>query len=122
MKSTDNKKAQTFDGQGLIAVNKGILTMSNITQFSTDKQIQVSEHQLRRLLEFINLANSAFTELNALSYAIQDRLEKHTIAHSLTGLALEKSSQFKDECMEELEFFKQNSPQLVSTFSEELVA
>ena len=26
MKSTDNKKAQTFDGQGLNVVNKGIST------------------------------------------------------------------------------------------------
>lgn len=30
MKSTDNKKAQTFDGKGFSVVNKGILTMSSL--------------------------------------------------------------------------------------------
>lgn len=34
MKSTDNKKAQTLDGTGLIEVNIGILTMSNVAQIT----------------------------------------------------------------------------------------
>ena len=30
MKSTDNKKARSLENKGLIAVNKGILTMSSL--------------------------------------------------------------------------------------------
>ena len=63
MKSIDNKKAQHLQATGLIAVNKGILTMSNITHFSKGKQVQISEHQLLRLLESIRTAKFRFAEL-----------------------------------------------------------
>jgi hypothetical protein len=123
MKSIDNKKARTLDGKGLIDVNNfRKVNMTNITHFAQGKQVQVSEHQLSRLLDLIKLANKAFSELNALSYAARDQLDKNSIAHTLMGLALEKSSQLKDECMEELEFFKECSPQLVEVFAKELVA
>lgn len=122
MKSTDNKKAQNFGRSGFSVVNKGILTMNNITHFAQGKQVQVSEHQLSRLLDLIKLANKAFSELNALSYAARDQLDKNSIAHTLMGLALEKSSQLEDECMEEFEFFKECSPQLAEVFAKELAA
>lgn len=122
MKPADNKKAHDFGEQGLNVVNTGILTMNNITHIAQGKQVQVSEQQLSRLLDFVKLARIAFTELNALSYAVQGQLDKNTVAHTLIGLALEKSSQLEDECMEEFEFFKECSPQLVKVFAEELAA
>lgn len=123
MKSTNNKKAhQILADRGLIAVNKGILTMSNITQFSTEKQIQVSEHQLRRLLDFVNVANSKFSEVQVLADVIAEKSEEYSANQVLARLASSISLAFCDECLEELDFFKENSPQLVSTFSEELVA
>ena len=95
--------------------------MNNIAQFTQDKQVQVSEQQLRSLLEFIKLANEAFLELNALSYAVRDRLDKNTIAHTLMGLALDKSSRLGDECLEEFKFFQECSPELAVKFAEDLV-
>ena len=37
--------------------------MNNITQFTQDKQVQVSEQQLRSLLEFVRIANNRFDEI-----------------------------------------------------------
>ena len=123
MKPADNKKAHNFGEQGLIDVNNfRKVNMNNITHIAQGKQVQVSEQQLSRLLDFVKLARIAFTELNALSYAVQGQLDKNTVAHTLMGLALEKSSQLEDECMEEFEFFKECSPQLVKVFAEELAA
>lgn len=96
--------------------------MSNITQFSQGKQVQVSEHQLRRLLEFINVANIKFNELQTLTGVISEKSEEHSTAQTLARLATSLAMDFCDQCSEEFDFFKEYSPQLVSTFAEELAA
>ena len=51
----------------VICANKGILTMSNITHITEANQVQISEHQLLRLLESIRTAKFRFAELQARS-------------------------------------------------------
>lgn len=120
---TGNKKAQTLDGAGLIdVITKEVNDMTNITQFSQGKQVQVSEHQLRRLLGFVNSANNTFNELQALTSVIAEKSDDYSIAQTLARLASSIANNFSDECSEEFDFFKECSPQLVSTFAEELAA
>lgn len=122
MKSIGNKKAHDLGGQGFSVVNKEILTMSNITQFTQGKQVQISEHQLRRLLDFINVANIKFNELQALTGVIAEKSAEHSTAQTLARLATGLAIDFCDQCSEEFDFFKECSPQLISTFAEELAA
>ncbi|WP_338562563.1 hypothetical protein [Acinetobacter sp. KS-LM10] len=120
---TDNKKAQNLDGTGLIdVITQDVNNMTNITQFSQGKQVQVSEHQLRRLLGFVSVANIAFNELQALTGVIAEKSEDYSVAQTLARLASSLANNFSDECSEEFDFFKECSPQLVSTFAEELAA
>lgn len=120
---TGNKKApESWWSRSFDVVNKEILTMTNITQFSQGKQVQVSEHQLRRLLEFVNSANNTFNELQALTSVIAEKSDEHSITQTLARLASSLANNFSDVCLEEFDFFKECSPQLVSTFAEELAA
>lgn len=123
MKTTGTKKpCPTTNLNKVICANTGRLTMSNITQFSNDKQIQVSEHQLRRLLEFVNITEQKLLEVQTLIRVIAEKSEAHSTAKTLAHIASGITMDYREECGEELEFFKTNSPQLVSTFVEELVA
>lgn len=81
--------------------------MSNITHFSKGKQVQVSEHQLRRLLEFVNTANNTFNELQALTSVIAEKSDDYSIAQTLARLASSIANNFSDECLEEFDFFKE---------------
>lgn len=110
------------DEGALNVVTKEVNNMTNITQFTQGKQVQVSEHQLRRLLEFVNTANNTFNELHALTSVIAEKSDNHSIAQTLARLASSIANKFSDECSEEFDFFKECSPQLVSTFAEELAA
>ena len=88
----DNKKPCSPPRlQGLEIVNKGILTMNNITQFTQDKQVQVSEQQLRSLLEFVRIANNRFDEISALTTVIAEKSELSptikTLAHLASSIA-----------------------------------
>ncbi len=51
--------------------------MSNITHFPKGKQVQISEHQLLRLLESIRTAKYRFAELQALAGVIAEKSSKH---------------------------------------------
>lgn len=106
----------------VICANKGILTMSNITHFSKGKQVQISEHQLLRLLESIRTAKYRFAELQALAGVIAEKSSKHSTAETLARLASRIANDSQDECLEGFEFFKEFSPQLASLFAEELAA
>lgn len=121
---TDNKKplAILADEGALNVITQEVNDMTNITQFSQGKQVQVSEHQLRRLLGFVNVANIAFNELQALTGVIAEKSEDYSVAQTLARLASSIANNFSDECSEEFDFFKECSPQLVSTFAEELAA
>ena len=124
MKTTGTKKPcqTTNQMQGLVAITERCKHMSNITHFSKGKQVQISEHQLLRLLESIRTAKYRFAELQALAGVIAEKSSKHPTAETLARLASGTANDSQDECLEEFEFFKQYSPQLASLFVEELVA
>jgi prophage antirepressor-like protein len=65
MKSIDNKKAQTFDGQGFNVVNKGILTMSSLALSFNEVNFTPVEQNGQVWLTASELAN-------ALGYAKSD--------------------------------------------------
>ena len=96
--------------------------MTNITNFQQGKQVQISEHQLLRLLDFIRVANNKFGELQALASVIAEKSSKHSTAETLARLAFGIANNSQDECLEEFEFFKEFSPQLASLFAEECAA
>lgn len=96
--------------------------MNNITQFTQDKQVQVSEQQLRSLLEFVRIANNRFDEISALTTVIAEKSEQSPIIKTLAHLASSIANNFQDICVEEFDNFKECSPDLVKFFAEELVA
>ena len=124
MKLTGTKKPcpTTNQMQGLVAITKDVKHMSNITHFSKGKQVQISEHQLLRLLESIRTAKYRFAELQALAGVIAEKSSKHSTAETLARLASGIANDSQDECLEEFEFFKEHSPQLASLFAEGLAA
>ena len=96
--------------------------MSNITHFSKGKQVQISEHQLLRLLDSIRTAKFRFAELQVLASVIAEKSSKHSTAETLARLESGIANNSQDECLEEFEFFKEFSPQLASLFAEECAA
>ncbi|MDM1248527.1 hypothetical protein HX005_14120 [Acinetobacter sp. R933-2] len=59
-----HKKAHNIlADRGLVAVDKEIPTLSNIPQFIHGRQVQVSEQQLRSLLQFIGATKKLYKEL-----------------------------------------------------------
>jgi site-specific recombinase len=122
MKSIDNKKAQTFDGKGFSVVNKGILTMSNITHITEANQVQISEHQLERFVDFINNAEEGFSALETLVRLIMEKSEKHTTAYTLAAITWDKLDDWVSACHEEIGYFKQHSPKVANLVLKESVA
>ena len=119
----DNKKALNFGRSGLdVRHNSEKLTMNNITQFTQDKQVQVSEQQLRSLLEFVRIANNRFDEISALTTVIAEKSELSPTIKTLAHLASSIANNFQDICVEEFDNFKECSPDLVKFFAEELAA
>ncbi|ENU86108.1 hypothetical protein [Acinetobacter sp. CIP 102129] len=96
--------------------------MNNITQFTQDKQVQVSEQQLRSLLEFVRIANNRFDEISALTTVIAEKSELSPTIKTLAHLASSIANNFRDICVEEFDNFKEYSPDLVKFFAEELAA
>lgn len=96
--------------------------MNNITQFTQDKQVLVSEQQLRNLLGFISAANHKFNELQALTSVVAEKSEDYSAAQTLARIASGMANNFCDLCSDELNDFKQLSPELVKIFAEELAA
>lgn len=93
--------------------------MNTLTHFTQSKQVQISEQQLRSLLEFIHVANHRFDEISALTSVIAEKSE-HSTVKILARLAESISESFQDACVEEFDSFKEYSPHLVNTFAEEL--
>ena len=100
----------------------GILTMNNIQHITQGKQVRVSEHQLRRLLEFVSVTSAKFNEIQALTSVVAEKSAECSIAQTLARLASGIANDCCDECLEEFDFFKEHSPELVEVFSEELAA
>lgn len=123
MKSTDNKKApESWRSRSLIAVNKGILTMSNITHITEANQVQISEHQLERFVEFINNAEDGFDSLQTLVYLIMEKSEKHTTAYTLAAITWDKLDDWVSQCHKEIRYFKEHSPKAANLVLKESVA
>ena len=123
MKSTDNKKApDSWRKRSFSVVNKGILTMSNITHIAEANQVQISEHQLERFVDFINNAEEGFSALETLVRLIMEKSEKHTTAYTLAAITWDKLDDWVGACHEEIGYFKQHSPKVANLVLKELVA
>ena len=123
MKSIDNKKApESWRMRSFSVVNKGILTMSNITHITEVNQVQISEHQLERFIEFINNAEDGFCALETLVRLIMEKSEKHTTAYTLAAITWDKLDDWVTACHEEVEYFKQHSPKAAKLVLQESVA
>ena len=96
--------------------------MNNIQHITQGKQVRVSEHQLRRLLEFVSVTSAKFNEIQALTSVVAEKSAECSIAQTLARLASSIANDCRDECLEEFDFFKEHSPELVEVFSEELAA
>ena len=123
MKSIDNKKApESWRMRSLIAVNKGILTMSNITHITEANQVQISEQQLERFVDFINNAEESFNSLEVMVRLIMEKSEKHTTAYTLASITWDKLDDWMTMCHEEVAHFKQHSPKAASLVLKEYAA
>ena len=123
MITTDNKKAQTFDGQGLIGViTMEVNNMSNITHIADGKQVQISEQQLERFIDFINNAEESFNSLEVMVRLIMEKSEKHTTAYTLASITWDKLDDWRAMCHEEVAHFKQHSPKAASLVLKECAA
>lgn len=123
MKLTDNKKApQSWRIRSFRVVNKGILTMSNITHITEANQVQISEHQLERFVDFINNAEKGFSDLQTLVTLIMEKSEKHTTAYTLASITWDHLNKWVDECCEEVTYFEQHSPKAAKLLAQESVA
>lgn len=122
MKSIDNKKARSLENKGFSVVNKGILTMSNITHITEANQVQISEHQLERFVDFINNAEEGFSALETLVRLIMEKSEKHTTAYTLAAITWDKLDDRVSACHEEIGYFKQHSPKAANLVLKESVA
>ena len=55
--------------------------MSNITHITEANQVQISEHQLERFVEFINNAEEGFSALETLVRLIMEKSETVSYTH-----------------------------------------
>ena len=120
---TDNKKARTLDGKGLIdVITKEVNNMSNITHIADGKQVQISEHQLKRFVDFINNAEESFNSLEVMVRLIMEKSEQHTTAYTLASIIWDKLDDWMTMCHEEVRHFKQHSPKAASLVLKECAA
>ena len=123
MKSTGTKKpCHPPRLNKVICANKGILTMSNITHITEANQVQISEHQLERFVDFINNAEEGFSALETLVRLIMEKSEKHTTAYTLAAITWDKLDDWATACNEEISYFKQHSPKAANLVLKECAA
>lgn len=122
MKSIDNKKAHGLENRGFSVVTIGNVTMSNITHITEANQVQISQHQLERFVDFINNAEEGFSALETLVRLIMEKSEKHTTAYTLASITWDKLDDWATACNEEVEYFKQHSPKAAKLVLKESVA
>lgn len=123
MKTTDNKKApQILADRGFSVVTIGNVTMSNITHITEANQVQISQHQLERFVDFINNAENGFSDLQTLVTLIMEKSEKHTTAYTLASITWDHLNKWVDECCEEVAYFEQHSPKAAKLLAQESVA
>lgn len=96
--------------------------MNNIPQFIHGGQVQVSEQQLRSLLQFIGAASNVLDQLQVLTSVVAEKSDDFSTAQTLARIASGMANNFCDLCSEELNGFKQHYPDLVKTFADDLTA
>ena len=96
--------------------------MSNITHITEANQVQISEHQLERFVDFINNAEEGFSALETLVRLIMEKSEKHTTAYTLAAITWDKLDDWVSACHEEIGYFKQHSPKAANLVLKELAA
>lgn len=124
-KTPDNKKpCSPPRSQGLNTTNhhKGSISMSNITHIADGKQVQISEQQLERFVDFINNAEESFNSLEVMVRLIMEKSEKHTTAYTLASITWDKLDDWMTMCHEEVAHFKQHSPKAASLVLKEYAA
>ncbi|QOW47914.1 hypothetical protein G0028_09815 [Acinetobacter piscicola] len=94
--------------------------MSNIPQLTQGRQVQVSEQQLRNLLAFISASNHKFNEIQVLASIVAEKSDDFSTAQTLARITSSMANNFCDLCSEELNDFKQQHPDLVKTFVDDL--
>ena len=92
----------------------------SVTQIVAEKHIAIKSHQVSRLLAFINMAHKSFQELQTLATLIGEKSEAHTTAHTLSAITSDKLDQWQEYCDDELNFFREFSPELIAEFDKEL--
>ncbi len=96
--------------------------MSNITHITEANQVQISEHQLERFVDFINNAEEGFSALETLVRLIMEKSEKHTTAYTLAAITWDKLDDWVSACHEEIGYFKRHSPKVANLVLKESVA
>ena len=96
--------------------------MSNITHIADSKQVQISEQQLERFIDFINNAEESFNSLEVMVRLIMEKSEKHTTAYTLASITWDKLEDWMTVCHEEVAHFKQHSPKAASLVLKECAA
>lgn len=96
--------------------------MSNITHITEANQVQISQHQLERFVDFINNAENGFSDLQTLVTLIMEKSEKHTTAYTLASITWDHLNKWVDECCEEVAYFEKHSPKAAKLISQESVA
>lgn len=96
--------------------------MSNITHITEANQVQISQHQLERFVDFINNAENGFSDLQTLVTLIMEKSEKHTAAYTLASITWDHLNKWVDECCEEVAYFEQHSPKAAKLLAQESVA
>lgn len=108
--------------QGSVAITEGCKHMSNITHITEANQVQISEHQLERFVDFINNAENGFSDLQTLVTLIMEKSEKHTTAYTLASITWDHLNKWVNECCEEVAYFEKHSPKAAKLVLKESVA
>lgn len=96
--------------------------MSNITHIAEANQVQISEQQLERFVDFINNAEESFNSLEVTVRLIMEKSEKHTTAYTLASITWDKLDDWMTMCHEEVAHFKKHSPKAASLVLKEYAA
>ena len=116
------KSPSNLGGSGLGCSHNRKATMSNITHITQANQVQISEHQLGRFVEFIENTENGFDSLQTLVRLIMEKSERHTTAYTLASITWDKLDDWMTACHKEVEYFKQHSPKVAGLVLKECAA
>lgn len=73
--------------------------MTNITQFTKDGQVLISQREIACLLDFVRDASKAFEEISALLTVIREKTDEDSLTRVFTDMACEKADQWEGGCL-----------------------